>query len=384
MMNRSIYLDYSATTPVDPRVIECMLPYFDQQFGNPSSIHRFGQEADAAVQKARDSISINLNCQQNEIVFTSCGSESDNLALRGLAFAERQSRAANQILISPVEHHAVSVTANQLSEFFDFELEYLPIDEYGRVNIDSLNERISSKTAFVSIIYANNEIGTVNPISEISLICQQHGVPLHTDAVQATTYLPMDVEELQVDLLSIGAHKFYGPKGVGILYIHEGRKIFPTLTGGGQEYSLRAGTHNVPYIVGMAEALKIAMKEQKQRIDHVLPLRDYLIENVLNNIPNSKLTGHPRERLPNHASFVFKQVDGNNLLMLLDLEGFSCSSGSACRSGDPKPSDTLNALGLPDDWALGSLRITLGTGTTYAQIEKFLEILPAAVKHAKL
>ncbi len=383
-MEHSIYLDYSATTPVDPRVIEIMLPYFTQQFGNPSSIHKFGQEAEAAVQKARNSISQNLNCQQNEIIFTSCGSESDNMALKGLAFAEKQSRGANQILISPVEHHAVSNTAKQLADFFDFELEYLPIDEFGRVIIDSLNERITSKTAVVSVIYANNEIGTVNPIKEIGTICRQHGVPLHTDAVQATTYLPIDVEELQVDLLSIGAHKFYGPKGVGVLYIHEGTKILPTLTGGGQEFSMRAGTHNVPYIAGMAEALEIAMNEQKQQIDHVLPMRDYLIENVLANIPNSKLTGHRIARLSNHASFVFKNVDGNNLLMLLDLEGFSCSSGSACRSGDPKPSDTLTALGLPDNWALGSLRVSLGTGTTHAQIENFLEILPSAVKNAKL
>jgi cysteine desulfurase len=383
MMNQSIYLDYSATTPVDPRVINTMLPYFDQQFGNPSSIHRFGQEAEAAVQNSRNSISSNLNCQQNEIVFTSCGSESDNLALRGLAFTERKSRAANQIFISPVEHHAVSKTTKQLAEYFDFELRYLPIDEFGRVKINSLNEQLNSKTAFVSVIYANNEIGTVNRLSEIASICHQHGVPLHTDAVQAPAYLLMDVEELHVDLMSIGAHKFYGPKGVGLLYIQQNIKILPTLTGGGQENSMRAGTHNVPYIIGMAEALKIAKKEQKQRIDHVLPLRDYLIENVLNNIPNSRLTGHPIERLPNHASFVFKNVDGNNLLMLLDLQGFSCSSGSACRSGNPKPSDTLTAIGLPDNWALGSLRITLGTGTTFAQIEKFLEILPTAVENAK-
>jgi cysteine desulfurase len=383
-MERSVYLDYSATTPVDPRVIDSMRPYFDQQFGNPSSIHKFGQEAEAAVQKARNSISQSLNCQQNEIIFTSCGSESDNLALKGLVFAERQSRKADHILISPVEHHAVSNTAQQLSDYFDFKIEYLEVDEFGRVDLNSLAERITPKTAVVSVIYANNEIGTVNPIKEIGSICRQHGVPMHTDAVQATTYLPMDVEELEVDLLSIGAHKFYGPKGVGALFIHEGTQIIPTITGGGQEFSMRAGTHNVPYIVGMAEAVKIAVNEQKQRIEHVLPLRDYLIEDVLSNILESKLTGHPSERLSNHASFVFKNVDGNNLLMLLDLEGFACSSGSACRSGDPKPSDILTALGLPDNWALGSLRVTLGTGTTHDQIEKFLAILPTAVKNAEI
>lgn len=376
-------MDYAATTPVDPRVVEVMLPFFDQHFGNPSSIHFFGQHAEAAVDEARGAIASQLNCRKNEIIFTSCGSESDNIALRGVALSEQKRRGAHHLLISPVEHHAVSNTALQLMELFGFELEYIHIDQYGMVKPDSVAKQIRPETALVSVIYANNEIGTINPISQIGNICRQFDIPFHTDAVQAAAYLPIDVDELQVDLLSIGAHKFYGPKGVGALYIREGIKIFPSLTGGGQEFSLRAGTHNVPYISGMAAALDIAVNERSKRIKQIQPLRDNLIENVLESIPNSKLSGHPVERLPNHASFLFYGVDGNNLLMLLDLAGFSCSSGSACRSGDPKPSEIITSLGITDEWALGSLRITLGTGSNLDQIESFLEILPSAIENSK-
>jgi cysteine desulfurase len=377
---RKTYLDYAATTPVDERVVNAMLPYFNQFFGNPSSIHTFGQQAEAAVEEARETIASILNCQSKEVIFTSCGSESDNLALRGAAFAARQRRGANHILISPVEHHAVSHTAQQLANVHGFVLEYLPVDRFGMVSADAVASLIRPETALVSVMYANNEIGTINPISEIGAICQRSGVLFHSDAVQAAAHLPVDVRSLNVDLLAIGAHKFYGPKGVGALYIREGTPILPSQTGGGQEFGLRAGTHNVPYIVGMAKAFSLAQTEREGNGSRLVPIRDHLIGSVLEEIPESLLTGHPTSRLPNHASFVFKGVDGNELLMLLDLQGFACSSGSACKTGDPEPSEVLTALGLDRVWALGSLRVTLGHNTTVEEIEAFLHVLPSLVQ----
>jgi cysteine desulfurase len=378
-----IYLDYAATTPVDARVLEAMLPYFTNIFGNPSSVHSFGQSAEAALEEARENIAQELNCQPVEVIFTSCGSESDNLALRGAAFAARGKRGANHILISPVEHHAVSRTAEQLSRLHDFEIEYLPVDESGKVHEDEVLKHLRPNTALVSVIYANNEIGTINAISKIGQICREREIPFHTDAVQATAYLPVDVQALSVDLMSLGAHKFYGPKGVGALYVRKGTPLLPAQTGGGQEAGLRAGTSNIPYIVGMAQALRIAQQERAARTRHLLPLRDHLIGEILETIPDSRLTGHPSDRLPNHASFAFKNVDGNALLMLLDAAGFACSSGSACKTGDPEPSDVLTALGLPRQWALGSLRVTLGKDTTAAQVESFLQKLPGLVEQVR-
>jgi len=384
MQNQRVYLDFAATTPVDERVVKAMYPYFSERFGNPSSIHSFGQQAEAAVEDARETVAEGLNSRANEIVFTACGSESDNLAIRGAAFAARELRGANHILISQVEHHAISHTAEQLKRYHGFNLEYIPVDEYGMVNPNDVTMRIKPDTAVVSVIYANNEVGTINSISEIGKICRQRKIPLHTDAVQVTAYLAMDVEALQVDLLSIGAHKFYGPKGVGVLYIRDRTPILAIQTGGGQETGLRAGTHNVPYIVGLAAAFKIAQEEREKRVSHLLPLRDYLIGETLETITDARLTGHPNKRLPNHASFVFKEVDGNNLLMLLDVEGFACSSGSACRTGDPQPSNVLTAMGISSEWALGSLRITLGTQTTSNELESFLRVLPKAVERSRI
>ena len=374
-----IYLDYAATTPVDERVLNAMLPYFRDQFGNPSSIHFYGQQAEAALEAARETLAQGLNCQPNEVIFTGCGSESDNLALRGAAFAARQQRGANHILISPVEHHAVSHTAEQLAELHGFALELLPVDEFGRVSPQAVAERLRPDTALVSVMYANNEIGTINPIAEIGALCRARGVAFHSDAVQAAAYLPVDVQALNVDLLALGAHKFYGPKGVGALYIRKGTSLVPMLTGGSQEFARRAGTHNIPYIAGMAEAFRLAQAERQARIAHLQPLRDHLIAAVLEAIPASRLTGHPTLRLPNHASFVFEGVDGNALLALLDVAGFACSSGSACKTGDPEPSGVLLALGLSRPWALGSLRVTLGAPTTPADIEAFLAALPQAI-----
>ena len=379
-----VYLDYAATTPVDPRVLEVMLPYFSQVFGNSSSVHSYGQQAESALEEARLAVASGLNCQPDEVIFTSCGSESDNLALRGTAFARRGLTNADHILISPVEHHAVTRTAQQLARLHGFGVEYLPVDETGMVDPAVVAERIKTTTALVSVIYANNEIGTINPISEIGKICRERGVPLHTDAVQAAAYLPVDVQELNVDLLALGAHKFYGPKGVGALYIRKGTPIVPVLTGGGQESGLRAGTHNIPYITGLAEAFRLTQSEREQRIASLQPLRDRIIGRVLEEIPNTRLTGAIDQRLPNHASFVFQGVDGNTLLMLLDVEGFACSSGSACKTGDPEPSDVLTALGLARDWALGSLRVTLGATSTPAEVESFLAVLPLMVDRARL
>jgi cysteine desulfurase len=378
-----IYLDYAATTPVHPRVLEVMQPYFRRQFGNPSSIHQYGQQAEGALESARETVASLLNCRPDEIVFTSCGSESDNLALRGAATARRNETGANRILTSKAEHHAVSKTAEQLEKIFGFEVEWLEVDSQGMVMPEIIQAAITDKTVLVSVMYANNEIGTINPIREIAQICRTNGILFHTDAVQAGAYLPVDVQTSGVDLMSLGGHKFYGPKGVGALYVRRGTHLISHLTGGGQEFGLRAGTQNVPYIIGFAEALRLAGEERTQRSRHVKPLRDKIIGTVLESIPDARLTGHIEARLPNHASFVFKDMDGNLLLTLLDAAGFACSSGSACKTGNPEPSEVMNALGLPRDWALGSLRVTLGSDTTPANIDEFLGALPSIVQRAR-
>lgn len=383
IQRKLIYLDYAATTPVDPRVLDAMMPYFTQSYGNPSSVHIYGQEADVALENARSKVAKLLNCDPQEIVFTSGGSESNNLALRGTALAMREHKQANHILISPVEHQAILRTAQQLSKSFGFILDYLPVDRFGRVDPDNVARMIKPNTAIVSVIYANNEVGTINPIPQIGRVCQEAGVPFHTDAVQAGAYLNINTENLNVDLLSIGAHKFYGPKGVGVLYIRKGTPIFPVQTGGSQEFGFRAGTHNIPYIVGLSEALHIARAEVNKRVESLQPKRDNIINNVLKEIPGSQVTGHPSIRLPNHASFVFEGVDGNTLVMLLDIEGFACSSGSACKTGNPEPSNVLLSMGLPHALALGSLRVTLGTSTTNSDIESFVKILPIMIQRAR-
>ena len=384
-MTAPIYLDYAATTPVDARVLDAMLPYFHASFGNPSSVHRFGQVAEAAVDSARETVASVLNCRPDEIVFTSCGSESDNLALRGAMLASLAGRKNNRtwLLTSHVEHHAVSKTAEQLEKYYGVQVEWLPVDARGMVTPDAMRAAVCDATALASVMLANNEIGTINPVAELAAICRERGILFHTDAVQAAAYLDVDVQTLGVDLLSLGGHKFYGPKGVGALYVRKGTQIVPHLTGGGQEFGLRAGTQNVPYIVGFAEALRLAKVEREARVARVQPLRDQIIGRVLEEIPDSQLTGHPETRLPNHTSFVFKNVDGNLLLQLLDASGFACSSGSACKTGNPEPSEVVTALGLARDWALGSLRVTLGKDSTPEQIDLFLKTLPPLVSKVR-
>jgi len=377
-----IYLDYAATTPVDPRVLDAMLPYFNEQFGNPSSVHRYGQKAEDAVETARETVAAALNCRPAEIVFTSCGSESDNLALRGAMLAGRKT-GRNWLLTSRAEHPAVSKTAEQLEREFGTLLEWLPVDERGAVTPGAISRAACDATALASVMYSNNEIGTVNSIRDLAAICHDHGILFHTDAVQAAAYLPLDVQELGVDLMSLGGHKFYGPKGIGALFVRDGTPLAPHLTGGGQENGLRAGTHNVPLIVGFAEALRLTLEEREQRAEHVRPLRDHVIGTVLEAIPDSQLTGDPEQRAPNHASFAFKDVDGNLLLSLLDVAGFACSSGSACKTGNPEPSEVMTAIGLSREWGLGSLRITLGKGLTAEEVDSFLSVLPGLVEQAR-
>jgi cysteine desulfurase len=373
---KRIYLDHAATTPLDPRVAEAMQPYFALDFGNPSSQHAWGQRAEAAVEDSREKVARALACSPQEVVFTSGGSESDNLAVRGAAFAARAKRGANHLLVSPIEHPAVLATARALATDFGFTLELLPVDESGLVDPQEVMRRVRSTTALVSVMYASNEVGTVEPIAEIGRICRERGVAFHSDAVQAASQLAIETDALHVDLLSLGAHKFYGPKGVGALYVRHGTPLTPVQTGGGQEHGLRAGTHNVPYLVGMARALEITVAEREIHNARYRGLRDRLIGALDDLVPDVRLTGHPARRLPNHASFAMRGIQGNHLLAYLDLAGIACSSGSACKTGDPKPSEVLLALGLPPEWVYGSLRVTLGRATTEAEIDGLLQVLP--------
>ncbi|UYN89543.1 MAG: cysteine desulfurase [Anaerolineales bacterium] len=377
------YFDYAATTPLDPRVWAAMQPYFEAEFGNPSSVHGYGQRAEAAVEQARGRLAAALGCQPEELLFTSGGTESNNLALRGAALDARRQRGANRLLVSPVEHPAVARTADQLAAEFGFELVRLPADEYGMVHPQDVTRLLTADTALVSVILANNEVGTLNPISEVAAICRERGVAFHSDAIQAPAHVPLNVTELGIDLLSLGAHKLYGPKGVGLLFVRAGTPLLPIQTGGSHEAGLRAGTHNVPYIVGIAVAFELAQTEIDQSINRLIDWRNTIINSVLNDIDDSKLTGHPTQRLANHASFVFKGVDGNALLMLLDDAGFACSSGSACKTGDPQPSEVLLAMGITPEWANGSLRITLGKHTTQADVDALLTALPALIERAR-
>ncbi len=378
--SKTIYLDHAATTAVDPRVVEAMLPYFNTKYGNASSIYRLGQEAAQALDEARRTVADILGCQPREVIFTSCGTESDNLALRGVGWARRNLGKGNHIITSPVEHHAISHTCEQLEKHFGFEVTYLPVDKYGMVDPDDVGRAIRDDTILISIIYANNEVGTIEPLAEIGQVARQMGVPFHTDAVQAGGSLNLNVDELNVDLLSLSAHKFYGPKGVGVLYVRKGVPLLPTQTGGGHERNRRAGTENVPYIVGLATALKIAYQELEANNQRISALRDRLIEGVLANIDEAELTGHPTHRLPNSASFIFKYIEGEAILLNLDLAGICASSGSACSSASLGASHVLLALGIPPEAAHGSLRLTLGRENTEEDINYVLETLPGIVQ----
>lgn len=383
MENHNIYLDFAATTPLDDHVFEAMKPFFLEKFGNPSSIHRFGQEAENAVEESREVVAACLGARPEEIIFTSGGTESDNLALRGIVSAYTKTKGFGHILISPVEHPAVLNTARSLKNEGVCEVEYLSVDQDGIVDPEDVKARLKKNTILVSAIFGNNEIGSINPVAEIGKICRDNGILFHTDAVQASAHLSINVENLNIDLLSIGAHKFFGPKGIGALYVRRGISLSSTITGGKQENGHRSGTSNVPYIVGMAEAMKLVQRNGVTNSHKLIQKRDRIIESVLAKIHNAKLTGSRSNRLPNHASFVFEGVDGNLLLMLLDTKGFACSSGSACKVGNPSPSEILLAIGLSPKWAMGSLRVTIGRSTTDQELDLFLDALPEIVEKAK-
>ena len=383
MHRAGIYLDYSATTPIAPEVTAAMQPYFSDTFGNAASLHEYGRNAAAALDEAHRVVGCAIGARANEIVFTGCGTESDNLALRGAALAARQSGRGSHIITAPVEHHAVEGTAHQLHELFGFDLTMLPVDGCGRVDPDEVRRAIRPDTTLVSVMMANNEIGTLEPIKEIGLICHEHGVIFHTDAVQCPAYLPVDVNELNVDMLALSSHKFYGPKGAGVLYIRDGTPYIPTLTGGGHERGRRPGTVNVAGAVGTAAAIKYASAQREEQSARLRVLRDKLVAGVLANVPEARVSGHPRDRLPHHASFVFKGVDGETLLMALDVEGIAVSTGSACTSGNPEPSSVLLAMGIPREWALGGLRISLGYHTTEAEIDTVIDTLPRCVEQVR-
>jgi len=378
---RVIYLDHAATTAVDPWVVEAILPYFTVRYGNASSIHSLGQDARRAVEEARAGVAEILNCNPEEIIFTSCGTESDNLAIRGVAWMNRQ--RGDHIITSPIEHHAVSHTCEQLQKQFGLEVTYLPVDGWGRVNPADVEKAITDTTVLISIMYANNEVGTIEPIAEIGEIARRHGIPFHTDAVQAAGALSLDVQELNVDLLTLSAHKFYGPKGVGVLYVRKGVEVLPTQTGGGHESNRRAGTENVPYIVGLATALKLAEERREQESRRLTALRDRLIEGILSSMPHCQLMGHPSERLPNNANFVFEYVEGEGILLSLDMEGIAASSGSACATGSAEPSHVLLAMGVQPDIAHGSLRLTLGRENTEQDVDRVLQVLPNIVERLR-
>ena len=375
-----IYLDNAATTAVSPEVLEAMLPYFTQCFGNPSSIHSTGRDARRVVDAARKQVAAAIGAQPQEIYFTAGGSESDNWAIKGTAFAKRSK--GNHIITSAIEHHAVLHTCAWL-EKQGFEVTYLPVDEFGRVRVEDVEKAITDKTILITIMAANNEIGTIQPIAEIGKLAHDKGILFHTDAVQAIGAMPIDVNAMHIDMLSMSGHKFHGPKGIGALYIHKGVKIDQYLHGGAQERGQRAGTENLAGIVGMGKAIEIATQHLEENAARLTVLRDKLIDGILAEIPDVRLNGHRTQRLPNNVNVSVRYVEGEALLLRLDLAGIAGSSGSACTSGSLDPSHVLLAIGLPHEIAHGSLRLSLGTDTTEAEIDEVLDKLPGIVKNLR-
>ncbi len=377
---RTVYLDHSATTPTDPRVVEAMLPYFSEVYGNSSSVHSFGRKAEQAIEDARESIARILNCQPSEIAFTSGGSEGANMAVRGAAWAGRKLRGTRHLITTPVEHSAVNRTVQQLADDMEFEATILPVDRTASIDVEDFAAACRDNTSIASIVYANNEVGTIAPIPQLTALAHEQGILFHTDAVQAAGQLTIDVQTLGVDLMSISAHKFYGPKGIGALYIRQGVEMLSAQTGGSHESGRRAGTHNTPGIVGMAKALELAYSEHENRISQYQQMRDALIEGILSQVPDAELTGHREQRLPSHASFVFEGIDSTRLLIHLDMKGIAASGGSACKTGNPEPSGVLLAMGYTPDLAIGSLRLTVGTQTTSEDVEYAVETVAATVE----
>ena len=382
----TVYLDHAGTTPLDPNVLEAMVPYFSQHFGNPSSLHSVGQKARYALDDARERVAAVLNCRPREVVFTGGGTESDNAAIHGVATALYET--GNHIVTSSVEHHAV-LHACQYLESQGFDVTYLPVDANGMVLPEMVYNAIDERTTLVTVMYGNNEIGTINPISEIAKAVKKRAgelsrtIVFHTDGVQAAGYLSLDVTELGVDLLSLSGHKFHGPKGTGVLYIKRGTPYLPLVHGGGQERERRSGTENIPGIIGLSLALDAANSSREETSQRCSALKDQIIESVLEQIPGSRLNGHPTRRLPNNANFSFTGVEGEPILLGLDMAGIAASSGSACSSGSLEPSHVLLALGQSAEIARGSLRITLGRDNTEKEVEYLLGVLVDLVQRLR-
>jgi len=369
-----VYFDHSATTPVRPEVFEEMQKYLTDYFGNPTSLHYFGRVVRKAIEEAREKVARAIGAQTNEIIFTSGGTESDNMAIHGVAMINKN--RGNHIITSAVEHHAVLNTVKALGKQ-GFTITILPVDKHGMVDVDDLANAITDKTILVTIMHANNEMGTIQPIKELAALAKSKGITFHTDAVQTLGKIPVDVNELGVDLLTVSGHKIYGPKGVGALYIRKGTRWRQSLFhGGAQEKLRRSGTENVPGIVAMGKACELAVRDLEHEPAYLQGLRDKLIKEVMDRIPNTKLTGHPTMRLPNHASFTFEFIEGESMLLSLDMKGFAASSGSACTSGSLEPSHVLLSMGIPHELAHGSIRLTLGRDNTPADIDSFMEVMP--------
>jgi cysteine desulfurase len=377
---KRIYLDYAATTPVDQRVLRAMLPYFSRKFGNTMSLYSFGQEAKFALEESREQVAGLMGARPEEIIFTGSATESNNLALKGMAYANKS--RGNHIVISSIEHPCIMESARYL-EKQGFKITRLPVDKYGLVNLEDVRKAIREDTVLVSVIHASNEIGTIQPVAKIGKICRERGVYFHTDAVQSFGKIPINVNKMNIDLLSASSHKMYGPKGAALLYVRKGIRIEPILHGGGQEQGLRSSTVNVAAIVGFAKACEIAKREMEKEGLRVSKLRDKLIKEVLRRIPDSNLNGHPKERLPNNANFRFKGIEGESMVIQLDLAGIAASTGSACSSVSLEPSHVLLAIGLKHQEAHGSLRISLGRWTRESEINYFLTVLPKIISNLR-
>lgn len=373
---RKVYLDNAATTALSPRVLEAMLPYFTQYYGNPSSVHAFGREAKQGLDKARDQVAKALHCEPSEVIFTGCGTESDNTVLLGVA--QRYGDKGKHIITTNVEHHAILHTCEYL-EKQGYSVTYLPVDQDGLVTAEQVAAAIRPDTILVSIMFANNEVGTIMPIQEIGAVCKEKGVLFHTDAVQAVGHIPVDVQTMHIDMLSLSAHKFHGPKGVGALYCRKGIRLPSYIMGGAQERGRRAGTENVAGIVGLGAAIQLATERLEENRAKMTALRDRLMTGIQARISEVKLNGHPTNRLPNNVNFSFKYIEGESILLMLDMNGIAASSGSACTSGSLDPSHVLLALGLPHEIAHGSVRLTLGDETTEEDIDYTIDVLEKTV-----
>ena len=380
---KRIYLDHNATTPVHPQVLEAMIPYLTEQFGNGSSIHTYGREARNAIDDAREQVAALINAKSpSEIVFTSTGTEADNYAIKGLAELQQSRNSGNHIITSSIEHHAVLHTCQYL-EKHGFEVTYLPVDRYGRIQLDDLREAIRDTTILISIMHANNETGTIEPIAEICEIAQERRVPVHTDAVQSVGKLPVDVQALGINMLSLSAHKIYGPKGIGVLYLRRGTRLENLLHGGSHERNRRAGSENVPSIVGLGEAAALAKKEREANVEHLEQLTDKLRQGLHERINYIHENSYPENSLPGTLNISFEYIEGESLILRLDMEGICVSTGSACTSGSMEPSHVLAALGLPPRLAQGTVRFSLGKDNTEAEIDEVIEKVPKIVEQMR-